>query len=168
MLQLIVLHRSRSTRPIWQSIVRKLASEFDKVGLHTNAPWFFPQCLVLKVIIGCNELLLQLFDCRIWLHQTNITKRDAVDDYGILNCLALGVTFSFCTCTSVAIEWNSKLQRIKESAFIKSDLTTIKVLASIDIVCNSCFSYCRSLIFVTIEWNSRLHRIKEFIFEENG
>jgi hypothetical protein len=70
--------------------------------------------------------------------------------------------FSRCTSlTSVTFESNSKLQRIEESAFAQSGLTTIEVPASVEVLCKLCFSYCWSLTSVTFELNSKLQRFEE-------
>jgi hypothetical protein len=59
----------------------------------------------------------------------------------------------------------SKLHRIDECAFQKSDLKTIEIPASVEVVCKSCFSTCTLLTSVTFESISKLHRIKAFAFQ---
>jgi hypothetical protein len=60
------------------------------------------------------------------------------------------------------------LQRIEESAFAESDLQTIEIPSSVEVVCKSCFSRCKSLASVTFESNSKLQRIEESAFAESS
>jgi hypothetical protein len=46
-------------------------------------------------------------------------------------------------------------------------LTTIELPASVEVVCKSCFSNCKSLSSVTFESNSKLQRIEEPAFERS-
>jgi hypothetical protein len=49
--------------------------------------------------------------------------------------------FSNCkSLTSVIFEFDSKLQRIEESAFAENSLTSIHVPKSVEVVCKECFS----------------------------
>jgi hypothetical protein len=56
------------------------------------------------------------------------------------------------------------LQRIEESAFAESVLTTIEVPASVEVLCESCFYRCESLTSVAFAANSTLRRIDESAF----
>jgi hypothetical protein len=70
-------------------------------------------------------------------------------------------SFSNCeSLTSITFESNSKLERIEESAFTMSRLTTIQVPASVEVLCKFCFYNCESLTSVTFESNSQLQRIE--------
>jgi hypothetical protein len=60
------------------------------------------------------------------------------------------------------------LQLIKEFAFTGSVLRTIQIPASVEVLCESCFSNCESLISVTFESHSKLQRIEESAFTWSG
>jgi hypothetical protein len=68
----------------------------------------------------------------------------------------------------VTFESTSKLHRIDESAFVWSGVTAIQVPASVEVLCDRCFSFCTSLTSITIESNSKLHRIEERVFIGSG
>jgi hypothetical protein len=59
------------------------------------------------------------------------------------------------------------LHRIEESAFAESDLKTIEIPASLEVVGKSCLSKCKSLTSVTVESNSKLQRIEESSLAES-
>jgi hypothetical protein len=56
------------------------------------------------------------------------------------------------------------LQRIKAKAFRRSALTSIFIPASITVLCESRFTFCVSLRWVTFENGSLLERIEESAF----
>jgi hypothetical protein len=59
------------------------------------------------------------------------------------------------------------LQRIEESAFAESHLTTIEVPASVEVLCKVCFSKCKSLTSVIFESNSKLRDVAADCFEQS-
>jgi hypothetical protein len=61
--------------------------------------------------------------------------------------------------TSVAFESDLKLQRIEKSAFPQSGLTSIHIPASVEVLCERCFSDCESLTSVTFELHSKLREV---------
>jgi hypothetical protein len=80
---------------------------------------------------------------------------------------------SYCDFISVSVESiifenDSKLIRIDESAFSHSGLKSIIIPSSVEILCQSCFRYCRSLESIIFENDSKLIRIGELAFSESG
>jgi hypothetical protein len=69
---------------------------------------------------------------------------------------------------SCEFESHSQLQRIEECAFAESDLITIQVPSSVEVLYKKCFYSCKSLTSVTFESNSQLQRIEESAFLGSG
>jgi hypothetical protein len=68
---------------------------------------------------------------------------------------------------SITFDLNSKLQRIDEFAFAWSGLTAIHIPSSVELLCKSCFSTCKSLASVTFESDSKLREVAADSFAES-
>jgi hypothetical protein len=74
-------------------------------------------------------------------------------------------SFSGCmSLSSITFEPDSHLQRIDESAFLMSGLTSIVIPSSVGVLCKAYFDECRSLSSITFEPDSHLQRIDESAF----
>jgi hypothetical protein len=60
---------------------------------------------------------------------------------------------------------NLKVQRIEEYAFAGSGLTAILLPSSVEVLCQECFSRCKSLTSVTFEIDSKLREVAVDSFE---
>jgi hypothetical protein len=75
------------------------------------------------------------------------------------------MSFAWCwSLESVICESGSRLERIEESAFSHSGLTSIVIPSSVVVVGKSCWSLCSSLESLIFESGSRLERIEESVF----
>jgi hypothetical protein len=69
---------------------------------------------------------------------------------------------------TITFESQSKLQRIESNAFSDSGLTKIQIPNSVEVLCCSCFSECKSLFTITFESQSKLQRIESNAFSDSG
>jgi hypothetical protein len=60
------------------------------------------------------------------------------------------------------------LSRIENSAFIRTGLVEIIVPASVEVLGDGCFSYCRSLSSVTFESGSTLLGVEREVLQRAG
>jgi hypothetical protein len=68
----------------------------------------------------------------------------------------------------MSFELNSTLWRIEGWAFYGSALASVHLPASVEVLCRSCFSHCKSLESISFAPNSKLSRIEECAFRESG
>jgi hypothetical protein len=69
---------------------------------------------------------------------------------------------------SITFEKNSKLSRVEDRAFSCSDPASIQIPASVEVICEFCFSNCKNLESIAFEANSKLSRIEEHVFYNSG
>jgi hypothetical protein len=67
-----------------------------------------------------------------------------------------------------AFETDSRLSRLEERAFCESGLTSIHLPASVTVIGEACFSYCRSLASITFESGSQLSELAKWAFYGSG
>jgi hypothetical protein len=69
-------------------------------------------------------------------------------------------------CRWVAFEGGSKLSRLEKYAFSETGLTAVHIPASVEVICEKCFSSCTPLRSVTFAVDCQLSRLEQAAFYE--